>query len=243
MKYIISLITILLLLTVGCSESSEYIIETQDSTSQISVSTPKQLDFQKISLETEDGVKIIANYYAQSKMSPSVILLHQLGKDKSTYKSLSKKLFDKGFNVISLDLRGHGESDGQLTDFSNEDFRAMVKDVNTAHKMLTASENANNEISIVGASIGANTALTFATQNSIYKVVLLSPGTEYRGINIADIDYQKPLLVVSSKEDIYSYESSQTLNGIFIELEGSSHGTDMFKDTTLEEDITEWLSN
>jgi pimeloyl-ACP methyl ester carboxylesterase len=69
---------------------------------------------------TDDGVSIIGSYYSplnvvsnasSSTTTPTVILLHMLGKDRSTWNAFASTLSQKGgYAVLSIDLRGHGES-------------------------------------------------------------------------------------------------------------------------------------
>src|SRR5207247_1450246 len=41
---------------------------------------------------------------------PAVLLLHGFGEDRSVWDSFRKQLLAKGWAVMALDLRGHGES-------------------------------------------------------------------------------------------------------------------------------------
>src|SRR2546428_11974710 len=41
---------------------------------------------------------------------PAVLLLHGYGEDRSAWKDFSKELLNRGWAVMALDLRGHGES-------------------------------------------------------------------------------------------------------------------------------------
>jgi pimeloyl-ACP methyl ester carboxylesterase len=46
-----------------------------------------------------------------NQTTPTVILLHMLGKDRSTWSNFASTLSQKeGYAVLSIDLRGHGES-------------------------------------------------------------------------------------------------------------------------------------
>ena len=63
---------------------------------------------------TRDGWQIPITYYAstQGKEAPVVVLLHRRGSNRNEWKSngLAEDLQNKGYAVIAVDLRQHGES-------------------------------------------------------------------------------------------------------------------------------------
>jgi dienelactone hydrolase len=95
----------------------------------------------------------------------------------------------KGFNVLSIDGRGFGEStkkaDGSMVSAgrSDADVKAMLGDVNAAIEYLSSQKNVDqNRIGIVGASYGSSLAIIYAADNAkIRSVALLSPGLNYFG--------------------------------------------------------------
>jgi esterase/lipase len=199
-------------------------------------------------INTDDGFRLKATML-EAEGDKAVILLHMLDNDRSDWTLLAKKLNDNGLTVLSLDLRGNGESEGNWRKFSTEDFNNMVNDAAAAKKTL--NKEGKTSISIVGASIGANIAFKYAASDAdIKSVVLLSPGINYKGIDIAaDIDsFDRPVLIAVSMEDIYPYNSS---NIMYDRLSGQSellveknlgHGTDMLaKSEELQEKIVEFL--
>jgi pimeloyl-ACP methyl ester carboxylesterase len=211
-------------------------------------------NMEKINFNTSDGWTIVANYYPSP--GNGVILLHQLGSDKSSYTSFANELNQKGYAVLALDSRGHGEStirNGRQViwqSFSNLDFVDMTKDVAAARDWLT---NKGYDIfSIVGSSIGANTALNYGvTDTAVKTVVLLSPGLEFKGIitNQTIRNFTKPIFIVASNEDAYSarsatilYESAQGKKEIKL-YDNAGHGTNMFARTDLDRLILNWLKD
>jgi alpha-beta hydrolase superfamily lysophospholipase len=198
-------------------------------------------------LTTRDGVKISYNYF-DSNSNKGVILLHELSKNKETWDDFAIKLTQQGYKIIAIDLRGHGKSDLDFKSFNSNDYINMALDVEEANNFLR--EKGANKISIIGASIGANLALNYVTQSDdIQTIILLSPGEDYRGVTTLDkiSRFSKPILIVSSKEDKYAFESSKRLSELsnnveFIELEGDEHGTEMLS-SNLENQIFGWINN
>ena len=217
---------------------------------------------QTVNFPTDDGVSIVATYYTPSKAisnntttTPTVILLHMLGKDRSTWNTFASTLSQKeGYAVLSIDLRGHGESVKQnngntisFQSFTPDDYNKMVLDVKAAKQFLITNKNANpNNISIVGASIGANIAINYAAMApTIKSVVLLSPGLNYRGVSteqaITKYKNHHSVYIAATEGDSEAADSSKILcekincdGNLKIYSGGSnSHGTNMFSDQLL----------
>lgn len=209
---------------------------------------------EKINFTTSDGWNIVANYYPAP--GNAIILLHQLGSDKSSYTSFANELNSKGYAVVALDFRGHGEStkrNGQTIKwqtFTNSDFNDMTKDVAATRDWLT--NKGYDEFAIVGASIGANTALNYAVNDSDVKtIVLLSPGLEFKGIvtNQTIRNFTRPIYIIASNEDSYSARSATIMYELApgkkeIKMyDGIAHGTRMFDGTDLDRLILNWLKD
>jgi dienelactone hydrolase len=171
----------------------------------------------EVELLTSDGVTIRGSYYNKSEEdAPGVILLHMLSRHRGDWHDFARDLQVEGYGVLAIDLRGHGESDLDYTDFSpGDDFRAMVLDVAPAKEFLVKEGISSNKISIMGGSIGANVALNYAAgDKDIPAIVLLSPGFDYRGIETEDamIAYgDRPVFLIASEGDAYCAETCEKL--------------------------------
>ena len=225
---------------------------------------------QRVTFLTDDEVSIVGTYYIPASgidnSTPRVILLHMLGSNRNTWNTLASTLSEKeGYAVLSIDLRGHGESIKQsdktisYQSFTEEDFNKMVLDLKAAKQFLIGQKNANpNRIAIVGASIGANVALNYAASDPTIKLlVLLSPGLNYRGVSTSEAitKYKNPIYIVATEGDSESAKDSQTLcneincdGNINIYSGGSSsHGTNMLSDQSLnpplQDSILSWLKS
>ncbi|MEK6853020.1 MAG: alpha/beta fold hydrolase, partial [Nanoarchaeota archaeon] len=110
--------------------------------------------FRIVELKTEDGIKLKADYFEGGHRS--VILLHMLNHDRRDWKDLAIRLQQRNFTVIAPDFRGHGDSEGNWMAFKEREFKNMEFDVDAAVKFLKTKKK--QEISVIGASIGANLA-------------------------------------------------------------------------------------
>ena len=97
---------------------------------------------ERVTFTSNDGVSLVGSYFTPkpgiNNSTPSVILLHMLGRDRSTWNEFAQDLSHRGYAVLSVDLRGHGESikQGNATisyqSFVPDDFKNMTLDVKGA---------------------------------------------------------------------------------------------------------------
>jgi len=199
---------------------------------------------------TVDGQTIAYSIYPAEAGSPAVILLHMLRRTRTDWDGIAKWLQKNGYSVITIDSRGHGQSTGNWEQFTPEDFNKMVNDVAAAKSVLEAQQADVSRLAIIGASIGANTALNYGvTDPDVKTVVLLSPGLDFRGVKTeATIaQFKHPLLVVASEDDKYSADSSKELaskNPLAkpVMYQNVGHGTNMFAQKELAPTILDWLN-
>jgi predicted alpha/beta hydrolase len=68
-----------------------------------------------VDLTTTDGVTLKATYFAAGKPGPAILLLHQCNRQRKVWDDLAGRLAASGFNVLTFDFRGFGESGGTPT--------------------------------------------------------------------------------------------------------------------------------
>lgn len=210
----------------------------------------------RIELKTKDADDIIGDYYTAAS-NRGVILLHMMPADRKSWTPFAEKLVKSGFQALAIDLRGHGESKGGpqgYKNFKNEDHQNSMADVVASAEYLEAQ--GVREISLCGASIGANLALQYLIKNpDARSAVLLSPGLDYRGVRtdlfIMRVSATQRLYIAASDEDEYSYASARTLaenapkNSSCATkfFHNSGHGTRIFENhPEFMDEITIWLS-
>ena len=205
-----------------------------------------------VELAGTDGLKLVGTLYTPGDTSspwPGVILLHMLWGDRSSWEDFAIQLTDAGYAVLTVDMRGHGETGGEV------DWELAVKDLQMVWSYLGARPDIDDyRIGLLGASVGANMAQVIAADNlNARTVVLLSPGLNYAGVEIRDplITYgERPLLIVASQEDTYVADSSQRLEEIalgenkLVMYQGAGHGIHMFeREPGLADQIIDWLDS
>lgn len=208
---------------------------------------------EKVGFTTDDGVRIYADYYANDSGAPSVILLHMYSRTRADWREFALFLQSRGYSVLALDMRGHGESGGgTYSAFGMQEWLGVLNDVSAGKEFLRSRGADTTRLSVIGASIGANLALRYAAQDGEVKtVVLLSPGLDYRGVTTEDamVDYgARPLLIVASEDDKYSAQTARRLDSLaqgehkLIIYPAADHGTRMFgREPGLAQEIAGWL--
>lgn len=126
-------------------------------------------------------------------------------------------------SFLAFDLRGHGLStkigSGEIhyADMGDTDFVKIPGDVaEMTNKIISEySERIDiDNIMVIGASIGANSAMLLTEKMPfIRKVVMLSPGEDYRGLKPTEAfkEYQGETLLVAGQRDRTSYVDSQKI--------------------------------
>jgi dienelactone hydrolase len=161
--------------------------------------------------------------------------------------------------LISLDLRGESVEKQDLAmplnyqRFSDEEHQASKRDIEAAVNFLRQKGFADEDIALVGASVGANLAIDYLGQNvDIKTAVALSPGLDYRGIKTEDtvetLGPDQSLFIAVSESDQYSFQSVAILDKLLTKkkevriLKGSDHGTNIFiTSPELAQEIIKWL--
>lgn len=151
--------------------------------------TPALAKPQNVTLSTKDGWSLAAVYQPATSKQTTVVLLHDLGKNKEAFSSFEKALDKAGFGYLALDLRGHGQStaEGEYKTFAREGadnpFNQMVQDAQAAVDFLKAKKIAPENTILLGAGLGANVAAKTAEKNpDVLGLGLISPSANIRDV-------------------------------------------------------------
>lgn len=191
------------------------------------------------------------------------LLLPMMSMTHTSYDSFIDKLHSLGYATISFDMRGHGlstETKGTQVSYgamSKNDFSLMPTDVESLFldfKRKHPKDYNYNRVTIIGASIGANTAALLLDRNWVQRVVLLSPGRDYRGLQPEKVMISvttapnKPVYIAVTGDDTYSAESSLWLFDhytgpkVLKKYPGQDHGTDILLNVKgADQELLDWL--
>lgn len=213
--------------------------------------TPTPLPAQEgITLMTGSGLELVGTIYRPTDSEPpwpGILLLHMIYGQRQDWDAFGKFLAQNGYAALAIDLRGHGETGGEMDwDLARQDFNQVWQ----AFRELPEVDP--NKMAVIGASMGANMAVLLgADQPEVRGLALLSPGVNYYQVltpkPLAEYG-ERPVLIIASQEDSYAAGSAEELlkyargEARLEMLSGVGHGTQMLSNqpdiTTL---ILEWL--
>ena len=204
---------------------------------------------EKISLTTKDNKSISGNFFPAENARGWVIYLHMMPSAKESWNRLAERLASDGYAGLAIDLRGHGESAGGPEGykyFSDAEHQASINDVEAAFDFLIMNGAKTGGIHLIGASIGANLAIEFlAKHEEIPSAVLLSAGTNYRGVSslraAEKLKSGQKVLFLTSRDDLGADGSNPKQNETIISslpggvkaekviYNAAGHGTNIFR--------------
>lgn len=223
---------------------------------------------EKVRLTAEDGQPLGGAYHAAvGQPKGGVVLLHMEGGNRGAFDPIAGRLAARGFHVLALDLRGHGESalgsDGgrieigggaaNEADPAKNPFLKMHLDARAGLAFLRSKGVAPGMNALLGADLGACVALHGAAQatGEVGALILMTPRHACHGIDALGcagrIDDRPTLILAAEEEAALGAESIRAaLKGTRGELrlypQKAVHGTRMFgRVPTVEADIIEWL--
>lgn len=218
--------------------------------------TPVAAPTQRVTLRTDDGATLAAQWYEpSSRPAPAVILVHMLHRSRRDWDSLAHQLAGDGIGALAIDLRGHGDSQRYAMPDTGADagYSAMLFDVKAAQRYLASRGDVQQtRVGIAGASLGANlAALAAAGDASLVSVALLSPSLDYRGLRIEQAVKKiaaRPVLLVAGSDDPYAARSARELQKTgggpreLLLVPQAGHGTGMLsRDGDLGRALVDWF--
>ena len=167
---------------VGCSDSEE---ELQIVGPDLPEGPGRAYPISAVRFPSNDGVEVSALFgMPEADGLPVVILLHDLGGSKSDWLSATDTyvdLLERGYAVLAIDMRGHGETplpdDRQVLELI--DLELSVLDVHAALVWLQSQSKINaSRIAVVGSGSGGNVAyVSLGSFPELIKTgISLSPG-------------------------------------------------------------------
>jgi pimeloyl-ACP methyl ester carboxylesterase len=127
------------------------------------------LDYQEVGLRSGDGLALSAWWVGKADSPRAAVLVHGWGGDKSSLHVLETALVYEraGFNVLMLDLRGHGGSEGRRITVGYREMR----DVQGALSWLEERGFDPEEVVLHGWSMGGAAVIQAAPGTGVAAVV------------------------------------------------------------------------
>ncbi len=213
-----------------------------------------------VDLMAPDGLKLKGTFSGAAASGPGVLLLHQCNRQRKVWDDLATRMTAAGMNVMTVDLRGYGDSEGTPIDkLMPEEInlvfnQKMPLDVETAYKFLIAQPTVFPGILVAGgASCGVNQSVHLAMKHpEIKALVLLSEITDLDGRNFLRAHPSLPLFLATAEDDtdpgvsdLMQWLSTFSTNAHtkFVRYKTGGHGVEMFAaHPELPATIVDWVT-
>lgn len=198
-------------------------------------------------LLTDDGISLAYTYTPAENKNLGFVLIHMLNRNRHDYNKFAAYLSKNNYPSIAIDLRGHGDNQGNWQTYTPKDYNAMTLDAQAAIEYL--HRRGVKKIILVGASIGANIALNTAVKDTrVAGTVLISPGFDYKGVTTQEAaqQVQTPVLLIAAADDpdakavVHRLEKLIPAQKERILYPAGGHGTNLFDKHPLEQRILKW---
>ncbi len=210
-----------------------------------------------VDLTASDGTILKATYFPADKPGPGVLLLHQCNRQRGVWDSLAQQLSAAGINVLTMDLRGFGESGGvpNAKATQPEAIAQTAKwpgDIDIAYAYLTSQPAVNKDmIGVGGASCGVDNSIQTAIRHpEVHSLVLLSGPTNLKGREFLRNSTTAPEFFAAADDDEFPgtvvgmewlYNITGNHEKAWVHEVTGGHGADMFKaHPELMKQITDW---
>jgi len=131
------------------------------------------LDHESVTLRTADGVEL-AGWFVPGDNGAGVVMLHGAGSTRSAVLPQAATLAGRGYSVLLVDSRGHGESGGEAMDFGW--FGDL--DVAAGNEFLASRHGVEEDrIGVVGFSMGGEEAIGAAAATTRIRAVVAEGAT------------------------------------------------------------------
>jgi dienelactone hydrolase len=204
-----------------------------------------------VDIQAPDGVNLRATYFSAGRPGPAMLLLHQCNMDRHAWDGLAADLAGSGFNVLTVDYRGFGESGGAKATGPSAARQKWPADVDAAFAYLTKQKGVDQtRIAVGGASCGVTQSSDLAARHHEIRALMILSGMAsdtakaYIASNAA-----LPVFGAASEEDTGAAEgikeavaASKNQKSVIKIYAGAEHGVPMFaKNPELEPMIVAWL--
>ncbi len=182
---------------------------------------------QDVDLTGADGTNLKATYMSPGQPGPAMLLVHQCNMDRTSWSGIASQLVDAGVHVLTLDLRGFGDSGGPpMREMGFQNFMQQAPgDVDVAFDYLAGQAGVDAaRVGAGGASCGAMLTADLAARRDVEALMLLSgPPSEAAVANMASSS-ELAVFAAAATGDTVTPGVADALKGA-VEGSGHSHST------------------
>ena len=189
------------------TETSIPVVPEADETSELPEVTetpePPVIVPELVTVTAQDGLTLFGDLYEYNLSFPTIIMIHQLWGDRTDWATIARELVPHRYNVLAVDLRGHGTTGGQIN------WAQSVADIAVWMDWLRVERMARPDvISTMGSSMGSSIAVNSCANDPFCRTsIAISPGRSYFGISIEQALREtlanRPVLFMYAERDRY----------------------------------------
>jgi len=211
---------------------------------------------EQVEIKTSDQLTLKGSFYAPKKRAPAVLLVHDAGSNREQLDGIAQRLSRQGFGVLTLDLRGHGDSKTSRLDWDkmNAEARASLwqlapRDIDAAAAWVLKQPNIHStNLSLVGYRAGCALVARHAEQDeNVICMALLSPKAKDFGFDVEGAIHNVnglPTYVVDRRNDETErlVTEANAVTAPFIKLQIiSSKAPTVLEDRKTPSNVAKWV--
>ncbi len=176
-----------------------------------------------IDVRTADGTALKGTFFAAAAPGPGAILFHQSNRNRDSWEAPARRLAAAGIHVLTLDMRGHGETGGAYDKDRKKAKDVRLGDLDAALAFLTSQPGVHGDVVGLGGAgwEGVIDAVETARRHpgSVKALALLSGETGLDGMEFLRQSWRLPALFVVADAD--EYPPTVEAMGLMYESDGS----------------------
>lgn len=151
-------------------EKLMFIPEKLDKSFVFKFKEPYNASFEEVIIKSTDGISLNGLLFKAENSKGLIFYLHGNGGSLRGWGNKGKFYTNLGYDAFILDYRGYGKSEGQI--YNNEE--QLYQDNQAVYDELLKQYN-EDEIIVLGNSLGTGLATKLASQNNPRLLILLAP--------------------------------------------------------------------
>lgn len=158
-------------------------------------------NFERVEIKSEDQLKLVG-FYQNAYSNKTVIVVHGIGSNHLEMQPICKFFSQKNFNILAVDCRAHGESEGKCVGMGWLDRKDILLWID-----FLAKRNPQHKILLYGISMGGSGVCCVAGEKLLQNVVAVISDCAFANLDkqIDHVMRNNKLILKLFKRHLYDY--------------------------------------